>query len=421
MNLQLTDNLPLALTTQIGPFAAAQPLPQRYGDLRGTRFPLLRMTATKFLAAGHPMEITRAFVGDLQTASFRGGSESANGITYATVEFAAPVPLGTDASASGVGKRNSATGALIENPADIASDLMAIAGRNDSWWGQLRTDASAASITLAGSFDEIVSVRSAIDTVLDSCGGIWCPGMARLYPVPFFGFKIDLDRFNAFDLEVTAARTDTADILRLAFDYDAVEGKNQSYMQLEANPQRYGGSIIDVAMPMLRSASAAESIGRRVLSWFAGERYTVAFSTAATEFTRPGTWALLTDHPQWPFAGDPYLMMTAVTLSGTQRIARVTAETLQSTPRITLTNHSLGSNSIGSGGVEVTVRNGIAVFTILDQQGNALIGAYVSLDGGAPQKTNGQGQVSFVVTKSGVHELDISATGYLSLALQVTL
>lgn len=419
--LLLTDDLPLQLSTQIGAFAEAVPLAQRYGDLRRTRFKLIRMTSTKYIAAGHPMKsITRAFAGNLQTKAFDTFVESAGGVTYQVVEFAAPVPIGTDCFASGEGKLNATTGALIENPADIMADLLLIAGRTDPWFGQLRAEASAASITLAGSFDTVEPIRTALDRVIDSCGGIWCPGMSRLYPAPFEGFRIDLDQFNAHDLVVSASITDTADIARVAFDYDDAEGKNQSFIQLEASPQRYGGKVVDVALPLVRSAGTAEAIGRRVLGWYAGLRCDVNLNTDAGEFVRPGTWALLSSHPQWPFDDDPMLMITTALRSRTLNTARVTAEALLSTPTITLTKHSLGSDSIGTGGVEVEVRNGFATFTLLDNDDKPLVGAYVSLDGAAPKKTDGQGQVVFTTT-AGAHELAVEAAGFLPYTIGVTL
>jgi len=416
--LLLTDPLPLALTSQIGAFAEAQLLPQRYGDLRKTRFKLIRMTATKFIAAGHAMEITRAFTADLETSSFAVSVESSGALVYTVVEFAAPVPIGTDCSASGLGKRHSVTGALIENPADIAVDVLALAGRVEPWFGQLRAEATA--IALAGSFGDVVAVRDAIDTVMNSAGAIWCPGMARLYPVPFDGFKIDIDATSAHDLTVQASATDTADIVRLSFDFDEVENRNQSFIELSASPQRYAGKLIDVALPMLRNPATAEAIGRRIAGWYAGERYTVTYKGDADEFARPGTWALLTGHPQWPFSDDPYLMLTQTTISKRENFVSVTAETLRSSPTITITNHSLGGNSIDTGGIEVQFLNGIATFTVLDNSDKPIVGAYVSLDGAAPKKTNGQGQVVFTTT-AGAHELAVEAAGFLPYSIGLTL
>lgn len=419
--LLLTDNLPLRLASELGTFAAAQTLPHRYGDLRKTRFNLLRMTATKFFAADHPMEITRAFVGDLETQSFAFKTEaSGRGTNYTVVEFAAPVPLGTEATASGIGKRNAVTGALIENPADILADILAIAGRDDPWWHQLRAEASAAGIVLAGSIGGSEAIRTFLDSVVSSSGAIWCPGMARLYPVDFAGFKIDLDRFSVSNVQVSAALTDTADILRLAYDYDEAEDRNQSFLELTANPKRYGGVQVDIEMPFIRSAAVAESIGIRMLRWYAGERYDVAFDMDDGEFVRPGTWALLAGHPNWPFADDPYIMLTEVVAQGRARVS-VRGEAFRAMPEVAVTGHSIGTNSIGAGGVEVTERNGVATFTVRDADDKPISGAYVSLDGAAPKKTDGQGQVSFTVTEDGEHQLDIAAPGYLPQSLTVIL
>lgn len=420
-HLYLTDDFPVTMTTELGAFAEELPVPDRYGDLRRSRFRLLRMTSTLFVAARHPMEITRTFTGDLETKSFEARTEALGGHSCTVVEFAAPVPIGTEATASGLGKRNEVTGELIENPADILADIMALADRDDRWWDQLRAEASVAGIRLAGSFSAKGSIRDRIDAVIDSCGAIWCPGMARLYPAPIDGFRIDLDRYTVADLSVSASPVDTADILRVAFGYDEAEQKNQSFITLEASPVRYGGTIADIALPWLQSAASAEAVGRRLLSRLSSVRCSATFSTPLTEFTRPGTWAVLSDHPEWPFDGSANLMFATALRNRKDGSARITAEAIVSDePTITLTKHSLGSDTIGAGGVEVEFRNGVATLTVLDNSDKPLSGAYVSLDGEAPKKTNAQGQVSFVAA-AGPHELAIEADGYVPFTIEITL
>lgn len=420
-HLYLTDDFPVTLTTELGSFAEEVVVPDRYGDLRRSRFKLIRMTSTLFVAARHPMEITRAFTGNLETKSFESRTQSLGGKNCTVVEFAAPVPIGTEATASGLGKRSELTGALIENPADILTDIMALADRDDPWWNQLRGECSAAGIRLAGSFSDAGTIRDRIDAVTDSCGAIWCPDMARLYPAPIEGFRIPLNRFKAFDLKASASPTDTADSVRVAFAFDEAEGKAQSFIVLEAFPQRYGGTVLDVALPMVHSAAVAESVGKRMLRRFASERIEVKFTTPLTDFTRPGTWAVLSDHPEWPRDEDANLMFADAMLDHIKRQADITAEAMVLEPtNITLTKHSLGANSIGAGGVEVDYRNGIATLTVRDNNDKPLSGAYVSLDGEAPKKTNAQGQVAFV-TKAGMHELAVEAKGFEPYTLEFEL
>lgn len=422
--LLLTDQLPLQLSAQIGAYSEALVLPQRYGDLRRSRFKLIRMTSTKYIAAGHAMKsITRAFTANLQTSSFEAYVESAGDVIYHVVEFAAPVPVGTECSASGEGKMHATTGALIENPADIMADIMLLAGRDDPWFGQLRGEASEAGITLAGSIAKATTIRDALDVVADSCGAIWCPGMARLYPAPFdteTGFRLPLNRAKAPDLHASADVTDTADIARIAYGYDEALDDSKAFIQLEASPQRFNGKQVDIVLPWARSAAVVESVGRRLLPWFAGVRINATFTTPLTEFVRPGTWTLLQNNPNWPEDDEPTAMIMSAVLNRSKREAAVTVEAVTSVPIITMTKHSLGDDGLGSGGIEVLFKNGIATFIITDDADKPIVGAYVALDGGAPKKTNAQGQVTFVTTE-GPHQIEISAEGKVDIDMEIDL
>ena len=416
----LTETLRLRSTTQLGAFAEEQPLPHRYGDLRKSRFRLLKMTPTKWFAADHPMAITRVFVGNLETRSFEVKTEGADGFTWTVVNLAAAAPPDAVVTACGLGKTHAVTGALIENPADIAADILALAGRSDAWFGQLRSEASIEGIALAGSINAFDKVQAWIDQVVDSAGGMWCYGMAQLYPLPIAAdtFVLPLAKYAVHDLKVSAAATDTADRLRLSYDYDDAEGRAQSYLELAARPARYGALTVDVTLPWLRGAAAAEKVGRRILGRKAGERFDVSFKTDTNRLIRPGRWVLLQDHPSWPFAASPYVKVLTATIDG--GATAVTGEALLSTPTIDVVAHSLGVASIGQGGVEVAFNNGVATFTVLDADDKPLSGAQVSLDGAVPNKTNEQGKVAFITTR-GAHTLAIEAEGFVPLTIDITI
>lgn len=415
--LLLTEALPLRLSTQLGAFEEEQPLAHRYGDLRKSRFKLLKLSSTKWFAADHPMTITRVFVNDLETHSFDFKVESDDdGHTWTVVNLAAAAPLNATVTASGVGKLHPATGALIENPGDLAADVMRIAGRFDPWWGKIRSECSLASIALAGSINETKSLQAHLDVVIDSAAGMWCYGMARLYPLPIAAdtFVLPLAKTAVHDLKVSASLIDTADSLRLSYAYDDADGRAQSYIELAARPKRFSGIAADLTLPMLRSAQSAEAIGRRILGRKAGERYNVSFGTDEGEFIRPGTWVLIQDHPEWPFAANPYVMITSAQIDRATRFVQVQGETVLSTPTIDVVAHSLGVPGIGKGGVEIAFSNGVLTVTVFDEDDKPFPGAYVSLDGSVPNKTDTAGKVTFI-TKSGSHKLAISKEGYTSV------
>lgn len=410
MNLLLSETLPLRTTKALGDFAVDEPLAHRYGS---TRFPLRRITDTEFFVSDHPDPVTQVFVDDNETKGWdqRLRSDFA-GNTWQVVIMAAPVASDSVVSGINTGKRNPRTGALLENPADIIEDALRLAGRIEDW-SALRAECAAADLRIAGSIDTSQSIRSQLDAIAQSAGAIWWgPGQARLYPtLGVTGYVLELTKMDALNLRPRADLQDTADILRLSYDRDDVTGKPLHYIEFTANPQRFGGVVLELFLPWLRTPANAEAIGRPLLTRLAAKRYTVPFTTERRDI-RPGQWLRLVGHPEWPFTGaDPVLMTLSVDIDPDRRQSSVIAETLLTTPTITVTSHSIALPATSSPGVDISIRDGIAFFTFTDQQRIPIKDARASLDGGAAKTTDARGNVSFKVTP-GTHELAFEAPGF---------
>lgn len=420
MNLLLSEPLPLRTTQMLGDFAEATPLPQRYGDLTSGRFRLIRLDASTFFAADHPMAMDRCFIDKQPTESWASELRSdAAGNTWTVVKFAAPVPPEADVSATGTGKRNPTTGALLENPAEIIEDVLRLAGRSESW-DFLRAECAAAGIRLAGSITETRSIRATIDEIATSAAAIWTPSMARLYPTATIaGYVQELDKMLVSNLVVKADLTNTADVVRVFYDPDSASEKAQHFVELSSNPQIYGGVVRDFTLDWLRSPSNAEAVGRRLLPWFAGARYDVEFD-CGDKSVRPGQWVRLVDHPEWPFDGaDPEIMILGAEIDQDAKTSRCRGATVLTAPDIEVTGHSVALPTIRDAGVEVGVKDGVATFRITDENDLPIFNARVALDGGASKMTDEQGTVSFTV-KPGEHRLAIEAPGKVANVLTVT-
>jgi hypothetical protein len=419
VRLLLAENLPLRTTRMLGDYAVDAPLAHRYGDLSAARFPLLRLSDTVFFAADHPMEIDRVFIDDTETLAWETGTKSDDsGHTWQIVTAGSPVAAGSNVSATGKGKRNPRTGALLENPADIIENVLLLAGRVEDW-SALRAECSAESLRIAGSISTIKSIRATLDDITQSVAAIWTPGMARLYPVlAVNGPVIELTKARAQNLAVTTDLTDTADILRLSYDQDDATNKPQRYIELTANPQRFGGVVFELTLPWLRSSANAESVGRRLLSRLAGERYDVSLDSTRRDI-RPGQWLRPVANPSWPFTGaDPVIMVIEAQID--QKQDGLSGEAIVSMPEISVTGHSVALSSITQGGVDVSYKNGIATFRFTDPSGNPIKNARVSFDGGQAKTTDDQGVVSFTASP-GQHKLAAEAVGYTPIEADVTL
>lgn len=420
MRLLLYEDLPLRTSGALGNFADEFVLAHRYGNLG--RFSLERLDDSTFFAADHPMTIAEVFVDNQRTTGWQQELRTdGDGHTWTVVVLAAPAPDGAALSATGTGKRNPRTGTLIENPADIIEDFLRLAERTDVWWDQLRAEAAEEGLRLAGSVDEVASIREWIDRVCRSAGAIWAPSMARLYPVATVtGYVVTLDKMRVSNLSISANLDNTADVLRLYYDPDKAGGRNQHYIELTANPKRYSGLPKNLTFDWLRTPQNAERIAKRELPWLAGERYDVAFD-CGDPTVRPGQWVRIAGHPQWPFDGaDPIVMILTAVIKPKSRTIACTGQALVSAPAAVVTAHSVALPTTRDAGIELEVSNGQATYTIRDNQDRPLAGARVAMDGGPPKTTNAQGRVTFQALP-GEHQLAVEAVGFTPFVLTVTL
>jgi len=428
--LFLFDSLPLRTTRQLGDFAEDNPLAHVYGDLTAARFPLRRISATRGHAADHSMQITGAGSGTTPTLSYAAVIEPDDtGRMCTWVDFAAPVPVDDVMWAFGRGKLNAATGAIIANPGDILADISnAIAGRSDSYQ-TAREECAAAGILLAGRVAVAQSIRTTLDAPAQSAGLIWCPGMSRRYPAPVSGYVLELDRQRAsLRGDPTATVDDTADILRLRYDWCDVTDKPQRSIDLAASPRRFGGVVKELSLPWLRTPANAVTVGTPILQRLACERYAVPLSVSRTDI-RPGQWLRLADLPDWPFTGtDPVVMALSVVVDRAIGSSEIDAEWMRTTPAVSVSAHSAALDDLSGASIEVTARSGTATIVARDENERPIAGARVSLDGGDAKTTDDRGRATFAYEttldatgRKVLHEVVIEAPGHATQKLFIPL
>lgn len=419
--LLLSEAMPLRTTAALGDFSEVVPLPERFGDLTAAPFKCIRLTDRRFFAADHAMEVTEVFIDKQVTRSWASvlGSD-ATGRVWQELHFASPVPSTGIVTAAGRGRRSPVTGALIDSPADILARASELAGRDDDWSG-LRAECSRFNLVAGGSFTLAQSVRAQMDEVASSFAAIWTVGMARLYPSSNATRPIlDLAPAEVSALQVFATVVDSADVLRLWYDWSDAADKPLHFIELTASPARYGGVAKEVTYKWLRTPQSAEIVGRAVLARLAGERYDVTFDSSAP--IRAGQWVRPVAHPEWPLDGaDPIIMVLVPEIDPTAGTVHVsTSETLLSTPAIAVSAHSVALPDTIEAGLSVAFANGVATFTLQDADGRPIAGAKISLDGDVAKTTDSQGQVSFQTT-AGIHRLSVDAVGFQSFELFVTI
>lgn len=409
----------------LGDFADDRVLPHRLGDLTETRFDLIKLNDSLWFAADHAMQITDVQIEDESIESWEQVTDAdADGNVWTLVLLGAPAPPGVIPTASGVGKRNPSTGALIENPAEVMEYISGLAGRSDSF-PMLRGECAENGYVARGSLDTLKSIRSWYDEIAYSFAAIWAPGAGRLYPTTTIkGARLPLDQSNSFGVVPIASLEDTCDVLRVSYNVDGSTGKAKRYVQLSARPHRYGGVPKEVVLKWTGKPTNAESIGRRMLQRMGGRTYSVTLTLKDTA-ARPGDWRRFEDHREWPTEDvNPYAMLLAIDCDPDKGTNGATLEVIADPPTVDVTSYSIAVPAEAGAAVDVQIVGNQATFGITDEKGRPMMDALASLDGGAAKKTNAQGKVTFFVTPATPprkHQLAVDAPGYTTFILDVFL
>lgn len=422
--LLLWEDLPRRTTRMLGDYADDRDLAEVYGDLSNSPFPLIRLGPKRYFASEGAITMLQVFTDKQVTLAWQQALETDDdGNAWTIVRFEAPIPEAVAVSATAIGRRHPDTGVLLENPADVAERIFRIAGRDDDL-SLLRAECSRLGIRIAGRIAGMRPIKEHIDEVMQSVGAIWSPGMARLYPSADTPLAIfDLDKSEVENLSVSAAVVDAADVLRLSFDRSDASGKPRQYIEFTASPQRNRGKEVEVVYPLLRIAANGEAVGRPVAQRLAGARYDIEFDSSNRRI-KPGMYVRPVAHPEWQLPDDDPIVMVLKVERGRAAV-HVWGETmLGDLPTITVTAHSIALPDTVQAGLDVSVRDGVATFTATDEDGRAIPGARVSLDGGEAKTTDAQGRVRFALkvgAEGALHEVVFEAPGFTALTLQVTL
>ena len=184
----LSMPLPLRTTIAWGEFLDVQPIPWVYGRCEVT--PLAYNAGkTQWCVADHAIAgVDSVSVAATETAFVWRNASDVTGHPIALVELASAPKDNGAVAVTLRGVMNEATGELLENPADIARDLLRRSGiaLPAADWADFRRQCSAGGLTAGGSLNQIVTLRAALADLLESLGAVWsggARGWARLWPL----------------------------------------------------------------------------------------------------------------------------------------------------------------------------------------------------------------------------------------------
>lgn len=405
MTTLLSEDIPMRTTAEWpGARQIGVVIPDRYGVCRGAP---LQMTKDRlsWLWAGHAVKsIDEVTVGGLPLPegswSWSNGLDPA-GKPAAIIVLAQPLPEGTDISASGQGKLDADTGALIDNPADILFDILNVkAGRSEMTRLRLapfRAECARSAIAAGGSVDSAGSVQAACRSICASVGARFAPGsrgIAFLYPVLTPGVaRATISERNCASLVPTASWTDVATSLTVSYAYEG--GQPTATLQLLAPGaiRRFGNrprpSTLEA--PWIASAAVALAVGTRVLQQSARKQWNVVVADARVD-VRTGDYVQI-DHPLLA-ANDPVPVLART--SDFQKVALTLRVPLGPIPGIVIGQQSAQFDPNQYASATLTIQGPDRIIGIDDNDGNPLAGAAVfCVEANVTHYTNGQGDVRF--------------------------
>lgn len=417
--LLLTDALPLRRATDLPKYradAADRYLPWVFG--RATVAPVpLDLTGQEWIIADHPIAgVDRVTVAGKVTTGWQLQQRlDATGHAIAVLRLAQPTA--TDLVAVTLaGRRHPVTGALLSTPGDMVRELMRLCGHTEAAGSWMGLDEHYGQTELGLVFDAPLPLRTALASIMEPLGAVWAPGWAapRQPGTPV----ATLDVMNTHTISVRADNTTLATVARVTYAYDWAAGAARGALRLAAPDTlaRWGELILDIELPSVRRARDA-----------------LAFATARLADSARATWVVQADidarigmlqagqtielaHPHVP-AG--LALVTVVVHDRERALLQITATLYtEAAPRIEMQRRNAAIDPAAAAEPSVNYRDGVATFTVSDDQGNPLANAAVTLDGMYTANTDSAGKVQFK-TPRGPHTLTVRMPGFAAFEIDV--
>jgi hypothetical protein len=277
VTLPLSANLPLRTSAVWGVFGEVETIPHRYGRNRG-RAIRYDNSGRRYVWADHASELVTGVRvdGQVTRAWVWRNTQDVTGHPVTMIELSQPTT--GEITAEGFGKINASTGARIDNPADIITDILTqIADRdapNTAWLGY---EAAKLGITCAGTLDDAdASIQSAVTAICESIGALWASRarqFARIHPGGLFegGSTAADESGQTFDLaDLIEATTDITDIVNaVVVEFDHRDGKASQTIELDCpdSVARFGRREQRIDAPWIADARVANAVAERLLTY----------------------------------------------------------------------------------------------------------------------------------------------------------
>lgn len=416
----LSDDLPLRLTTAWGNYETTSAIPLVYGQcvLSPVQYSQDR---TLWCMADHAITSVERVRRDGQDSfayAWRNEVDT-TGKTVAVLEL-------SDALADGERIEVKLTGKPLTNPADIMADLL----NGVTGWGgsaklsRFKSECQRLGIAIGGAFTEIISIRSAIKEICTSIGASWSGGvrdLALFFPSPTEVTPVaTLTDADLVEPSADTRHDDLFTVLEVQYNHDYSANKSLRSLTVECKNaiSLYGENQSTLSAKWLRSAKDAQSLAERLLTRLAQPQWTIQTGI------------------NWRFrslkVGD-YVQINSVLIpSGIGIIASIESDYDSASISATIKLNSERALQVSARRLSeswepvqlqrfpIDYANGVLTLTVLDDYGEPMAMAEVTLDGVQTAMTNAQGKVQFSASR-GKHTLYVESVGYVPMSAEIAI
>jgi hypothetical protein len=419
MALLLTDKLPLRRANDLPNYradAAERYLPWVFGRATLTPVPI-DLTGQEWIVADHPVaEVARVTVAGKVTTGWQLQQRlDATGHAISVLRLAQPT-ITEPVTVTVAGRKHPVTGSLLTTPGDVVRELMRLSGHSEPAGAWAGLDEHYGQTELGLVFDAPQSLRESLASIIEPLHAVWLPGWAapRAPGAP-------VATLTVANTHTINARTDTttlASLARVTYAHDWAAGAARGSLRLVAPDAlaRWGELVVDIEMPAVRRARDALAYATARLADSARATWTVTADVDARIGTLVAGQTVELVHPYAP-AG--VALLTAVIHDREQAVLHISATLyVDAAPSIEMQRRTTAIDAAAAAEPGVAYRDGVATFTVSDDQGSPLAGAAVTLDSLNTANTNSAGQVQFK-TPRGPHTLTVRMPGFAAFEIDV--
>lgn len=414
-----TTALPLRTNADLGIYRDIEVLPWRYGRAVPGRCIRLGQSGKRWLWADHASErISSVQIDGQDYGAWQWRNDvDGNGNPITIITTADAIDEGAELVAVGDGKRDSRTGALIVNPADMVFDICQVAGRSVDRGDlvPLRAECEQRGIEVSGTVDA-GTAQSVMVQIAESIYAVFSrelPGLMRLLPRS----NPTLSLLAQHTPTARAQRESIATRLRVRYAVEDSQPRGNLEVRAAGVEALRGISSADVTLELVRDARVALDVATRMLTDRARPAYVVPSEPQAQRLV-PGD-VVTVSVAALGLSGPALVESSRIDEDGSTPTLRLHVGPV---PAITLAAVSAAYAPAQYAGATVTAAGGLIQILVTGIDGRPLAGARCTLDGAVVRTADGAGVVAFPasVMQPGPHTILIESPGMTAQTITVT-